>query len=169
MKLATTARRGFQAAPTPPAPSAPPLESEVQEEEVTGGDGSSPSASSSKSFLKWKSSKKSKRKSQAPPAPKQPNEALTHLGYKKGSPAGPTALPPLSSSERRKRLAPDPRRLHPAQVPVPPPARGRSTSAPEGQASRKRCRSSFRSPTTWLPTWPRYSSNGGRSRTPVIP
>jgi hypothetical protein len=51
MKLATRARRGFQAAPSPPAPSAPPLESEAQEEEVTGGDGSSPSASSSKSFL----------------------------------------------------------------------------------------------------------------------
>ena len=130
MKLATTARQGFQVAPPPPVPSAPLLEQDGQEGEAGGIDGSPPSASSSKPFLKWKSSKKSKRKAQAPTAPVFSEESRTHLGYKKYSPAGPTALPPTSSVERKKRPAPDPLRLPPAQAPVQPSTRGRSASAP---------------------------------------
>ena len=138
LKLATTARRGFQVTPPPPAPSAPLLEQEAPEAGAVGGDGSPPSASSSsKPFLKWKYAKKSRRKAQAPVAPGPSDESLTHLGYKRDSPAGPTALPPTSSGERRKRPAPAPIRLPPAPAASGPPSiRGRSASTPR-RASRQ--------------------------------
>ena len=108
LKLATTARRGFPAAPPPPDPSAPPLEQEAPDSGAGGDEGSpppAPSSSSSKSLLKWRSSRKSKKKARAPAIPRTSDETLTHLGYKRYSAAGPTALPPTSSVERRRRQA----------------------------------------------------------------
>ena len=143
LKLATTARRGFPAAPPPPDPSAPPLEQEAPDSGAGGDEGSPPPApsSSSKSLLKWRSSRKSKKKAQAPAVPRPSDETLTHLGYKKYSAAGPTALPPTSSVERRRRQAnfgmvgtrTDPASILPDQVASVQPStqgRGRAPSAP---------------------------------------
>ena len=153
LKLATTARRGFPAAPPPPRPSAPPLEQEACGSGARGDEGSPPpaSSSSSKSLLKWRSSKKkSKKKAQAPAVPETPDGTLTHLGYKRYSAAGPTALPPPTSSvERRRRQAnfgmvglvePGRTRTNPASLPsaqsasAPPSTqgRGRAPNAPRG-------------------------------------
>ena len=156
-KLATTARRGFPAAPPPPQPSAPLLEQEDGGSGVGGDEGSPPpaSSSSSKSLMKWRSSKKkkSKKKAQAPAAPETPDGTLTHLGYQRYSAAGPTALPPLlsssSSAERNRRRQADsmigliepvrtrtnPTSLCPARSASTPPStqgRGRAPRAPGG-------------------------------------
>ena len=157
LKLATTARRGFPAAPPPPQPSAPLLEQEDGGSGVGGDEGSPPpaSSSSSKSLMKWRSSKKkkSKKKAQAPAAPETPDGTLTHLGYQRYSAAGPTALPPLlsssSSAERNRRRQADsmigliepgrtktnPTSFCPAQSASTPPStqgRGRAPKAPRG-------------------------------------
>ena len=151
LKLATTARRGFPAAPPPPRPSAPPLEQEACGSGARGDEGSPPpaSSSSSKSLLKWRSSKKkSKKKAQAPAVPETPDGTLTHLGYQRYSAAGPTALPPLlsssSSAERNRRrqadsmvglIEPGRTSLCPAQSASTPPStqgRGRAPKAPRG-------------------------------------
>ena len=157
LKLATTARRGFPAAPPPPQPSAPLLEQEDGGSGVGGDEGSPPpaSSSSSKSLMKWRSSKKkkSKKKAQAPAVPETPDGTLTHLGYQRYSAAGPTALPPLlsssSSAERNRRRQADsmvgliepgrtrtnPTSLCPAQSASTPPStqgRGRAPKAPRG-------------------------------------
>ena len=149
MKLATTVRRGFQPAPSPPAPSAPPLDQETTNSGAGDEEGGPlpASSSSSKSLLKWRPSKKARRKAQAPAAPRSSGE-LTHLGYQKYSSAGPTALPPPTSSlERRRRQAnsgmvgriepgrtqADPARILPAQAaPLRPSTqgRGRAPSTP---------------------------------------
>ena len=83
---------------------------------------------------------------QAPAVPDEtqasPDETLTHLGYKRYSPAGPTALPPTSSVERRRRQAnfgmvgtkPDPASIPPAQAP-PPPARVQPSTRGRGRAA----------------------------------
>ena len=126
LKLAATARKGFQVPSPPPAPSAPLLDHDAQEGGAGGAAGSPPSDPASKPFMKWKSSKKSKRKAQAPAAPGSSEESRTgHLKPRPGSTAPP---PPLA--EPRKRTAPDPLRLPPVKASVQPPTRGRSVSAP---------------------------------------
>ena len=126
MKLAATARKGFQVSSPPPVPSAPLLDHDAQEGGAGGASGSPPLDSASKPFMKWKSFKKSKRKAQAPAAPGSSEESRT--GHQKPRPE-PTAPPP-PPAEPRKRPAPGPLRLPPVKAPAQHSTRGRSASAP---------------------------------------
>ena len=126
MKLAVTARKGFQVSSPPPVPSAPLMDHDAQEGGAGGVAGGPPSDSTSKPFMKWRS-KKSWKKVQAPAAPGSSEESRT--GHLKPRP-GPTASPP-PPAEPRKRPAPGPLRLPPVKAPAPQPSiRGRSASAP---------------------------------------
>ena len=90
MKLAVTARKGFQVSSPPPVPSAPLMDHDAQEGGAGGVAGGPPSDSALKPFMKWRS-KKSRKKVQAPAAPGSAEESRT--GHLKPRP-GPTASPP---------------------------------------------------------------------------
>ena len=117
VKLAATARSGFQSSP-PLAPSAPPPP-DVDPLDFQVGGVEAPVGSTSKPFLnKWKM-KRNRKKSQAPVAPGLTEQSRT--GHLRPTPGAVAPLrPPVTGL----------RGLPPVKTPAHPPSKRRSSSTP---------------------------------------